>query len=150
MRTWTLRVIPTALALSLALAGCSGDSDADPAAAPSPTPTATSTSVGSGPTFADTDAIRTALEAAGVPCEEPEKGQFGEITDAQRCIVNGSEDAVLLRFGSPQEKAAYLADKDELASVVVGPDWAVQTVLLPTAEQVADALGGEVVPGATA
>jgi hypothetical protein len=74
-------------------------------------------------------------------------GTYEGVSEAQSCVLNGAEDVVLLRFGTDAEKEEYLATKDELSSAVVGADWAVQTVLPQTAEQVAGALGGEVRAG---
>lgn len=42
-----------------------------------------------------------------------------------------------------------LAAMDELASLALGDNWAVQTVLRETAEQIAAAIGGEVVSPAS-
>lgn len=130
-----------ALALSLALTGCTS-SDSDPqAGVPAPTAAA------GGGSFASTAEIITALGEQGLPCEEPMTGAFEGVSEAQSCILNDAEDVVLLRFATTAEKEDYLANKDELSSAVIGPDWAVQTVLPQTAEQVADAIGGEVRAG---
>ena len=137
-----MRTAPAALALALLLTGCSSSGD-DGEAAAAPSPTA------EGGSFASTGDIVTALNSGGMPCEEPQTGSYEGVTEAQSCIVNDSEDVVLLRFADDAEKQEYLETKDELASVVVGQDWAVQTVLPQTAEQVAAAIGGEVRPGAT-
>ena len=51
------------------------------------------------------------------------------------------------RFTDDAQKQAYVDSKDELSSAVVGANWAVQTVLPQTAEQVATAIGGEVRAG---
>lgn len=129
----------TALTLALTVTGCSGG-DAEPGPAQA-APTASSSG------FATTADILAALNANGLPCEEPMTGTFEGVSEAQSCIVNDAEDVVLLRFGSAAEREDYLATKDELASAVVGPDWAVQTVPPQTAEQVAAAIGGEVRAG---
>jgi hypothetical protein len=138
-----MRLAPSAalLALLLATTGCTGSDDD---AAPAPQATA---SAGAGGSYASTADMVAALTENGVPCEEPMSGSFEGVSEAQSCIVNDSEDVVLLRFATSEEKAAYLASKDELASAVVGEDWAVQTVLPQTAEQVAAAIGGEVRAG---
>ena len=136
-----MRAISAALlALSLGLSGCSGS---EPGAAPAPSPSAAA----DGGSFATTADIVTALNDSGLPCEEPMTGTFEGVTEAQSCILNDAEDVVLLRFADDAEKQDYLANKDDLNSAVVGEDWAVQTVLPQTAEQVAQALGGEVVAG---
>ncbi len=142
-----MRLAPSAAAVAvvLALAGCSGsDEDAAPAPAPS---NSTSTSTSTGTSFATTADIVAALGDAGLPCDEPMTGTYEGVSEAQSCILNDAEDVVLLRFATGAEKDEYLATKDELASAVVGQDWAVQTVLPQTAEQVAAAIGGEVRAG---
>lgn len=132
-----MRLAPAAaLVLALALTGCS---DSEPKAAPAPSPSAAV-----GGSFASTAEILAALGSKGLPCEEPMTGTFEGVSEAQSCILNDAEDVVLLRFATPDERDGYLANKDELASAVVGTDWAVQTVLPQTAEQVSGALGGEV------
>lgn len=136
-----MRLLPTAaLVLALALTGCTGT---DPEAGPAPTRSAAA----AGGSFASTAEIITALGAKDLPCEEPMTGTYEGVSEAQSCILNDAEDVVLLRFATPAEKQEYLSTKDALASAVVGDDWAVQTVLPQTAEQVAGALGGEVVLG---
>lgn len=142
MRTRTSRptIAALCLTLGLTLSACS-----DGGGAPSAQPTeSTQTANPSGGTYASTDEIYTALNDADVPCEEPLEGEYPGVTEAQGCILDGSEDVVLLLFGSDAEKAEYLENKEELASVVVGENWAVQTVLPETADRVASALGGEV------
>lgn len=129
-----------ALALLLALVGCTSD-DGTPAAAPSPSAAA------QGGAFGSTADIVAALGDAGLPCTEPMTGTFEGVAEAQSCILNDAEDVVLLRFADAAEKAAYVESKDELSSAVLGENWAVQTVLPQTAEQVAAAIGGEVVAG---
>lgn len=137
-----MRLAPAAaLVLVLALAGCT---DSEPDAAPAASPTAGSATGGS---FASTAEIIAALGAKGLPCEEPMTGTYEGVTEAQSCILNDAEDVVLLRFATPAEKEQYVASKDELSSAVVGEDWAVQTVLPQTAEQVSQAIGGEVRAG---
>jgi hypothetical protein len=135
MRTATTTA---ALVLALALTGCSGGDDEPEATEPTPSASA------QGGSYPSTAAIIAAMGKAGLPCETPMTGTYEGVSEAQSCIVNDSEDVVLLRFATPDEKADYLETKDELASAVVGEDWAVQTVLPQTAEQVAGALGGEV------
>ena len=135
-----MRLLP-ALALTLVLAACS-DSGSDASPAPSPAEAAAT-----GGSFASTAEIIAALNAKGVPCEDPMSGTYEGVSEAQSCILNDAEDVVLLRFATPAEKEQYVAGKDELASAVVGEDWAVQTVLPQTAEQVAQAIGGEVKAG---
>lgn len=130
-----------ALAGSLALTGCTSSESGSGPAAPSPSAAAAAGS------FASTAEILAALNAKGLSCAEPMTGSFPGVTEAQGCILNGAEDVVLLRFATPAEKQEYVANKEALASAVVGEDWAVQTVLPETAEQVAAALGGEVLPG---
>ena len=135
------RTLATApLAVVLLLAGCSGE----PAEAPPQSAPSAPASTGS---FAGTGDIAAALGAAGLPCEEPMSGTYEGVSEAQSCILNGAEDVVLLHFATPAEKQQYVSTKDALASAVVGQDWAVQTVLPQTAEQVAEALGGEVLLG---
>lgn len=137
-----MRRLPSAaLLLALALAGCTaGDSGADPA----PAPSAAAPAAGS---FASTAAILAALGENGLPCAEPMSGTFEGVSEAQSCILNDAEDVVLLSFATAAEKEQYVAGKDDLASAVVGEDWAVQTVLPQTAEQVSQAIGGEVLAG---
>lgn len=143
MRTRTSRRTTAALALTLglSLSACSDDGG-EPSAQPTES---TQAANASGGTYASTDEIYTALNDADVPCEEPLEGEYPGVAEAQGCILDGSEDVVLLRFGSDAEKQDYLANKEELASVVVGENWAIQTVLPETADRVAAALGGEVV-----
>lgn len=129
-----------ALAASLALTGCTSSESGSGPAAPSPSAAAAGS-------FASTAAILAALNAKGLACAEPMTGSFPGVTEAQGCILNDTEDVVLLRFATPAEKEEYVASKEALASAVVGEDWAVQTVLPQTAEQVAAALGGEVLRG---
>ena len=149
----TTRAATAVLALALLLTGCSSDgSDGGGDAAPTAdTPTAAATSssaaaaeAGAG---ADVQELRTTLESAGVPCEEPENGTFPGAAEALSCIVNDSEDVVLLRFADEAQKQDYLAEKDELSSAVLGENWAIQTVLGPTATQIQAAVGGELVLG---
>lgn len=132
-----LRHVAVALVLVTAV-GCSSDG-AGTATAP--------TSKTSGRTFASTTEVIAAMERAGLRCEQPEQGVVEGVAEAQRCIVGGAEDAIVLRFADGAQRDGYLAGKDELASAVVGPNWAVQTVLPQTAEQVRDAIGGELVLG---
>ena len=134
------RVVPLVLALTLSPA-CSSDSEAPAASAPSPT--------AEGSTFASTADVIAAMGKAGFPCEDPETGVVEGTAEAQRCIVGGNEDALVLRFEDDGQKSAYLEGKDPLASVVVGGNWAVQTVLPETAEKVGAAIGGEVRLGET-
>lgn len=129
-----------ALAASLALTGCTSSESGSAPAAPSPSAAAAGS-------FASTAAILAALNAKGLACAEPMTGSFPGVNEAQGCILNDTEDVVLLRFATPAEKEEYVASKEALASAVVGEDWAVQTVLPQTAEQVAAALGGEVLRG---
>ncbi|MCW2680533.1 MAG: hypothetical protein JWM62_1934 [Frankiales bacterium] len=130
-----MRVVSSAaLVAVLALTGCTGSG-----ASPAPSASA-SAAAGS---FASTADILAALEAKGLPCQQPVAGAYAGVAQAQSCILDDAEDVVLLHFATPAEKAQYLAGLDELASAVVGDDWAVQTVLAQTAEQVAAALGGE-------
>jgi hypothetical protein len=136
MRTTTMTA---ALALALALAACSS-SDADDAAKTQATPAASA----EGGSYSSTAAIIAAMGKAGLTCDTPMSGSYEGVSEAQSCIVNDSEDVVLLRFATPQEKAEYLENKDELASAVVGQDWAVQTVLPQTADRRRDLVGGEV------
>jgi hypothetical protein len=143
MTTRTSRTTTAALALllGLTLSAC-GDDGSDPAPQQAE---ATQAPGDSGGTYASTGELYTALNDAGLPCEEPLEGEYPGVTEAKGCILDGSEDVVLLRFGAEAEKQEYLAQKEELASVVVGENWAVQTVLPETAERVAEVLGGEVV-----
>lgn len=136
------------LALTLLLAGCSGDGGDDaPSAAATPSQTAAAAAGAEGGAVESTDELLSRLEAAGVVCAEPETGTFPGAAEATSCIVNDSEDVVLLRFVDEDEKQQYLVDKDELSSAVVGENWAIQTVLGPTAEQIQAAIGGELVLG---
>ena len=144
----TTRTAFAGIALALLLSGCSSDdggSDDGPAAAASPS---ASSAVEAG-SVESTDELLANLESAGVPCEEPETGTFPGAAEAKSCIVNDSEDVVLLRFADEAEKQAYLSERDELSSVVVGENWAIQTVLGPTATQIQAAVGGELILGPT-
>ena len=136
MRTATATA---ALLLALALPACSSSDDGD-----APAPAASATAAAAGGSYATTADIIAGLGKAGLPCTEPMTGTYEGVSEAQSCILNGSEDVVLLRFATPAEREDYLANKDALASAVVGENWAVQTVLPATAEQVSGALGGEV------
>jgi hypothetical protein len=117
----------------LALTGCSDDGGS---ASPDRSPTAAA-ATGDGGSYASTEALLAALNERGVACTEPQTGTFEGVSQAQSCIVNDAEDVVLLRFASAGERTDYVASKDKLASAVVGVDWAVQTVLPQTAEQLA-------------
>lgn len=139
MRTRTLAG-SVVLAL-LVLAGCSDD-DAGPSAAPPPT-------AATDGTFASTSDLLAALGRSGVPCEQPQQGSFPQVSQALSCVVNEAEDVVLLVFSSAAERDRYLAAMDELASLALGDNWAVQTVLRETADQIAAAIGGEVVSPAS-
>lgn len=132
-----------AAALALSLTACS-DEDSD-GASPAPSASVTAPDTAGGGSYTDTQEIFTALNEAGVPCEEPMEGEFPGVSEAQACILDGSEDVSLLLFATPAERDDYLANREELASAVVGENWAVQTVLRETADRVAAALGGEVV-----
>lgn len=142
----TSRTAPAALVLALLLAGCSGGGGDD---VPSAAATPSQTSAAEAGAVESTDELLATLQEAGVACEEPETGSFPGAAEAQSCIVNDSEDVVLLRFADEDEKQEYLVNKDELSSAVVGENWAIQTVLGPTAEQIQAAVGGEVVLGPT-
>lgn len=143
-RRTTTALTALALTLTVTLTACSGEGDDDPtvveptASAPLGEPT------GEYETTAD---LAAALNTGGLTCTELRDGQFPGVTSAQSCILNESEDVVLLIFASEAEKADYLAHREELASAVVGDDWAVQTVLPESAQAVADVIGGEVVTG---
>lgn len=148
MSTRTRTSIATgSLALLLAVAACSSEGEAGDAgpAAGTAVPTTAATSAG----FATPQDVIAAMEENGLPCEEPQSGTYEGVSQAASCIVGGSEDVVILRFATPAEKQDYLANKDELASVVLGDHWAVQTVLRETADKVAAAIGGEVRPGSS-
>ena len=140
-----MRLPLAALALTLALTGCSDSGTAGADASAQPAPSA-ATSTGS---FSSTAEIVAALGDAGLPCEEPMTGTYEGVSEAQSCILNDAEDVVLLVFADASEREDYLANKEELASAVVGQDWAIETVLPDTAQRIADALGGEVLRGAT-
>ena len=146
MTTRTSSLAAGALVLALALTGCSSDGDDQPTAAASPSAAQGAAQSAAG-SVDSVEELRTALEAAGVPCEEPENGTFPGATEAQSCIVNDAEDVVLLRFASEAEKDDYVANKEELSSAVIGENWAIQTVLRPTAQQIQEALGGELLLG---
>ena len=137
-----------ALALALPLTGCSDDGAADTAPTPAAT-AAASAAGGSGGSYASTAEIIAAIKAGGLACDDVQEGTYEGVAQAQGCILEQTEDVVVLRFATPQEKQGYLDGKDPLASVVVGEDWAVQTVLPQTAEKVAGVLGGELVAGQT-
>lgn len=143
----------TALCLGLVLTACSGDGDDDPTVtAPSTAPsTSASAAATNGPAvagdFSSTAELAAALNTDGLTCTELQDGQFPGVSSAQSCILNESEDVVLLVFASETEQADYLANKDALASAVVGDGWAVQTVLPESARAVAEVIGGEVVAG---
>lgn len=154
LRATTTAALGTAMTLALLTAcsdgGSTGAAPDRPSAtssttAPAPAPAAG----GDGGSYPTTEALFGALNAAGVPCEEPQEGDFPGVSQAQSCIFDGSEDVVLLRFATPAERADYVANKSELASAVVGQDWAVETVLPESAQRISDALGGEVLAGAS-
>jgi len=134
------------LALVLALTACSGDAADDPTVAQPTAGTGAAATPGA-QDFATTADLAEALNSGGLTCTELRDGQFPGVSQAQSCILNESEDVVLLKFADESEKADYLANRDELASAVVGDDWAVQTVLPESAQAVADVIGGEVVTG---
>jgi hypothetical protein len=142
----THRTASAALALTFLLAGCSGDGGDD---APSAAATPSQAAAAEADAVESTAELLSTLEAAGVPCQEPETGTFPGAAEAQSCIVNDSEDVVLLRFADEAEKQEYLVNKEELSSAVVGENWAIQTVLAPTATQIQAAIGGELVLGPT-
>lgn len=145
MSTRTRSSIATgSLALLLAVAGCSSDGEDGPVAA-----TAGPTAPGTGTGFATPQDVIAAMEKNGLPCEEPQSGTYEGVSQAASCIFGGSEDVVILRFATPAERQDYLANKDELASVVLGEDWAVQTVLPETADRIGAAIGGEVRAGSS-
>jgi hypothetical protein len=135
----------TALCLGLALTACSGEGDDDPSVTV-PSATATSGPAAAGE-FSSTAELAAALNTDGLTCTELRTGEFPGVSEAQSCILNESEDVVLLVFASAAEQTDYLANKDALASAVVGDGWAVQTVLPESAQAVADVIGGEVVAG---
>lgn len=146
----TTRAATGLLALALLLSGCSdggSDGGGDRAQDRAPSAAASQTAAAEAGAVESTDDLLATLQTAGIACEEPETGTFPGAAEAQSCIVNDSEDVVLLRFASEDEKQAYLADRDELSSAVVGENWAIQTVLGPTAEQIQAAVGGEVLLG---
>lgn len=145
--------------LVLLLGGCGGAkapaadlsaaaSSASSAASPDVAPSAPVPVISGGGRYATPEAILTALRAGGLRCEQAQDGSFPDVSAAKSCVLGGTEDVVLLVFASTDERANYLAAKEPLASVVVGENWAVQTVLSPTADTVAKALGGTVVVGA--
>lgn len=135
----------TALALAAALTGCTSDGGDDPTVVES-SPSASTGAAAEGE-FATTTDLAAALNTGGLTCTELRDGQFPGVSQAQSCILNESEDVVLLKFASDAEKQDYLAHREELASAVVGEDWAVQTVLVESAQAVSEVLGGEVVTG---
>jgi hypothetical protein len=144
----TTRAATALLALALLLPGCSdGAGDEAGGEAPPAAATPSQTAAAEAGAVQSTDELLATLEAAGVACGEPESGTFPGAAEAKSCIVNDSEDVVLLRFATEAEKQEYLDGKDELSSAVVGANWAIQTVLGPTAEQIQAAVGGEVVLG---
>lgn len=135
----------TALCLGLVLTACTGNGDDDPTGtAPSATATA---SPAAADEFSSTADLAAALNTGGLTCTELRAGEFPGVTEAQSCILNESEDVVLLVFASEAEQTDYVANKDALASAVVGDGWAVQTVLPESAQAVAEVIGGEVVAG---
>lgn len=147
----TTAAAATLLALLLT-AACGDDGDSDGGTTPAATSSAAAPSTpaaADGGSYPSTQAILDALNAARVPCEEPQQGTYEGVAEAQSCILDGMEDVVLLRFADAAERAAYVENKNELASAVVGENWAVETVLPDTAQRIADALGGEVLAGAT-
>ncbi len=154
MRRSTTAVPATALFLVLGLAACTSDA-ADPTlatASAESTSTATPTAAASplalsgGGTYATTDAIAAALTAGGLTCEDLMVGSYPGVSEAKSCVLEGTEDAVLLVFADDAERQDYLATREPLANSVVGENWAVQTVLTASADKVAEAVGGTVVP----
>lgn len=144
----TRRTTPALIALSLALTltACSDDSGDDPTVA-EPTASSPASTPAAAQDFASTAELAEALNTGGLTCTDLREGEFPGVAEAQSCILNESEDVVLLKFADEAERADYLANRDELASAVVGDDWAVQTVLAESAQAVADVVGGEVVTG---
>lgn len=128
--------------LALALTGCSGDGDADASASPAPAATAAAPAFRG--SYATPDAVIAALNSGSTSCAEPMAGTYEGVSAAKSCIFGGSEDVIALVFASPAEKEGYLAGREALSSVVLGKDWAVQTVLAKTADTIAATLGGEV------
>lgn len=139
----------TALTLALSLMACSSEGEDEPTVS-APTAAASAGAAASGQEFATTAELAAALNTGGLTCTDLREGEFPGVSAAQSCILNESEDVVLLKFASEAEKQDYLSNREELASVVVGGDWAVQTVLAESAEAVADVIGGDVVTGAPA
>lgn len=133
-----------ALVLALSLTACSDAGDDDPAA---PAPSAAVSAPTADGDFETTADLAAALNTGGLTCTELRDGDYPGVSTAQSCILNESEDVVLLIFATPAEKEDYLANREEFASAVVGDGWAVQTVLPETAQTVADVIGGEVVAG---
>ena len=134
----------SALLLGLVLTACSSGDD-DPTVT-APTATAT-TGPAAAEDFSSTAELAAALNTGGLTCTELQDGQFPGVSSAQSCILNESEDVVLLIFASEAEQAEYVAQKDALASAVLGDGWAVQTVLPESAQAVAEVIGGEVLAG---
>lgn len=135
----------TAVSLGLVLTACSGNGDDDPTVT-APSAAATTSPAAAGE-FSSTAELAAALNSDGLTCTELRDGEFPGVSSAQSCILNESEDVVLLVFASEAEQTDYLAGKDALASAVVGEGWAVQTVLPESAQAVAEVIGGEVVAG---
>lgn len=125
--------------------GATPDRPSPAASAADPAPAAS----GDGGSYPSTEALFAALNAAGAPCVDPQQGDYPGVSQAQSCIFDGTEDVVLLRFATAAEREDYTTNKSELASAVVGKDWAIETVLPDTAERIAAALGGEVLAGAS-
>lgn len=144
----TRRTSPVLIALSLALTltACNDDGGDDPTVA-EPTASASAAAPAAAQDFASTTELAAALNTGGLTCTDLREGEFPGVAQAQSCILNESEDVVLLTFADEAERADYLANRDELASAVVGDGWAVQTVLAESAQAVADVIGGEVVTG---
>lgn len=97
------------------------------------------------PDFSNTTDVIAAIRAAGLTCDDVSAGTYEGVSEAVSCIFEESEDVIVMHFGSASERAGYLANRDELSSTVMGDDWAVQTVLEPTARTIAQALGADVV-----
>lgn len=143
-----------ALTLGAALSAC-GQGSGGSAAPPASSSTGGSPSASAAPaialtgggTYATPEAILAALRQGGLSCTDPMDGSYPDVAAAKSCVLGGTEDAVLLVFASETERSQYLRTKEPLASAVVGENWAVQTVLQSSAEQVARAVGGTVVPG---
>lgn len=150
------------LAAELGVAGCGGSSGSAAASSPSVSASPSKSAAPlDGGSYTGTDAVLSALSAAGIPCSAPEavanataQGAIGMV-DCDSPGGTGS-DSVVVVFDSQTNAQGYAesmtgAGMGPLAApaVAYGLDWAVNTSAAYAA-QIQGALGGGVLSGPTA